>query len=318
MANYLNWFPGHMQKTLKEIEKKIPLVDLVIEVVDARAPYSTQNLLFERILKNKNVLYVLSKTDLADPEITNKWIEYFTKNSSQKFVITLEKQTKNLAPLLIQKINEATKAIQAKQHKKGIVNPQLNVLVLGLPNVGKSTFINKVVKDKSVKTGNKPGLTRGLQRIILTKNITLIDTPGIMPTVIESEVIATNLVCVNAVKEDIFPRERMASRAMAYIFNTYPGIIENAYHVKSGYTPPINIEDSYRIFEKIAKNNKWVILNDLPDVERVMKKFLNDVSSGKLGRISFETPEIAYPDLNSEPEENNNDETDTKDITTEW
>jgi ribosome biogenesis GTPase A len=171
-------------------------------------------------------------------------------------VITLEKKTQNLASILIKKINEATKDLQEKLHKKGIINPQLNVLVLGLPNVGKSTFINKVVKDKSVKTGNKPGLTRGLQRIQLNKNITLIDTPGIMPTVIESEFVATNLVCVNTVKEDIFPRERMASRAMAYIFNTYPGIIEHCYQIKSGYVPPISVEDAYRIFEKIAKFNK--------------------------------------------------------------
>jgi len=314
MGNYLNWFPGHMHKTLKEIEKKIPLVDLVIEVVDARAPYSTQNMLFERILKNKKVLFVLSKTDLADPKVTEKWIDYFTENS-QNLIMTMDKNSQNLEPILVKKINEATKEIQEKQRKKGIVNPQLNVLVLGLPNVGKSTFINKVMKGKTVKTGNKPGLTRGLQRIQLTKNITLIDTPGIMPTVIENELIATNLVSVNSVKEDVFPRERMASRAMTYIFNAYPGVIENAYHIKSGYNPPINIEDSYRIFEKIAKTNKWIILGDVPDVERVMQKFLRDVANGKLGRLSFETPEMVF-NLNDENSEN--DESKTEDVTLEW
>ncbi|MCL8211103.1 Ribosome biogenesis GTPase A [Mesoplasma sp. JKS002658] len=316
MSGAQNWFPGHMNKTLKEIEQLITAVDVVVEVIDARAPYSSQNPLFRNLLKNKVVVYVISKIDLANPLATKEWMEHFQEQGDSFLLV--EKTSQNLTDQLVGIINQVTAKTRKKQHQKGIVNPQLNALIIGLPNVGKSTFINKIVKDKRVKAGNKPGLTRGLQRIVLTKNITLIDTPGIMPSKIPNESIATNLVLINAVKEDVFPRERMAARAMRYVFNNYPDKVKEVYQTRLNFLPPIEIKDTYRIFEKIAKKNKWVLLEDVYDVERVMKTFLRDVQNGKLGRISYETPElIAQLEVNPNKEEP--DQVENKsDVSSEW
>lgn len=316
MSGAQNWFPGHMNKTLKEIEQLIDVVDVVVEVIDARAPYSSQNPLFRNLLKNKVVVYVISKVDLANPLTTQEWITHFQKQGD--YFLLVEKTSQNLTNEIVEIINKATTKARKKQTQKGIINPQLNALIIGLPNVGKSTFINKIVKDKRVKAGNKPGLTRGLQRIVLTKNITLIDTPGVMPSKIPNESIATNLVLINAVKEDVFPRERMAARAMRYVFNNYADKVKEVYQTRLNFLPPIEIKDTYRIFEKIAKKNKWVVLDDVYDVERVMKTFLRDVQSGKLGRISYETPEL-IAQLEISPNKEEPDQSENKDdVSSEW
>ncbi|ATG97317.1 ribosome biogenesis GTPase YlqF [Mesoplasma lactucae] len=318
MASANNWFPGHMNKALKEIENLIEAVDVVVEVVDARAPYSSQNPIFRRVLKNKAVIYVMNKVDVADPEITKQWDEYFKTQSDHKYVLEVEKNSQNITNKLVNLINEATKERQEKMKRKGLVNPQINALVIGLPNVGKSTFINKIVKGKKVKAGNKPGLTRGLQRITLTKNITLIDTPGIMPSKIPNESTACNLTMINSVKEGVFSLERMAARAMRYVYNNYPGRVEERYDARIGLIPPIEISDTYRVFEKIAKKNNWVLLNDMYDVERVMLTFVRDLQNGKLGRMSFETPEM-IEDLSIEKSEKDEEiEDKTVDVTQEW
>ncbi|AVN60535.1 ribosome biogenesis GTPase YlqF [Mesoplasma entomophilum] len=286
MSAEFNWFPGHMNKTLKNIEEKIPVVDLVIEILDARAPYSSRNLTFSKILKNKPVLYVLSKADIADPKITQEWVEYYEKKNNT--VMVLDDKQKNIVKPLIDLINKATKEKQEKDKAKGMVNSLINVLVIGIPNVGKSTFINRLIKNKSVKAGNKPGLTRGIQLIHLSQFISLLDTPGVLPAKLENETVATNICAINSIKEDVYPKERVAGKLMQYLFNHYEGLIENHYKISPRLQRPIQIADTFIIFEMIAKVRKWYMNDDLLDYDRVIDTFMRDIIGNEFTKVSFE------------------------------
>ncbi|AVN64600.1 MULTISPECIES: ribosome biogenesis GTPase YlqF [Mesoplasma] len=286
MSAEFNWFPGHMNKTLKNIEEKIPVVDLVIEILDARAPYSSRNLTFSKILKNKPILYVLSKADIADPNITKEWVEFYEKKNNT--VMVLDDKQKNIVKPLIDLINKATKEKQEKDKAKGMVNSLINVLVIGIPNVGKSTFINRLIKNKSVKAGNKPGLTRGIQLIHLSQFISLLDTPGVLPAKLENETVATNICAINSIKEDVYPKERVAGKLMQYLFNHYEGLIENHYKISPRLQRPIQITDTFIIFEMIAKVRKWYMNDDLLDYDRVIDAFMRDIIANEFNRVSFE------------------------------
>ncbi|WP_027063156.1 ribosome biogenesis GTPase YlqF [Mesoplasma seiffertii] len=314
MGAEFNWFPGHMNKALKEIEKRIPIVDLVIEIVDARAPYSSQNFTFRKLLKNKPVLYVMSKGDLADPEITKQWIEYFKQKGHE--VLLLNDKNRNIVKELIQAIDRTTKAKQERDRARGLVNPLINALVIGVPNVGKSTFINRVIKDKNVKVGNKPGVTRGIQTINLNQRITLMDTPGVLPAKLESEATATNLCAINSIREDVYPKERVAGRILTYIFNNYENVIEQEYKISPHLQRPIEVLDTYLLFEMIAKSRKWFLAEDMPDVERVMTTLLRKFADGEIARMSFEKPnEIVPEEIEKTVKVKPND---TGDITSQW
>ncbi|WP_339021483.1 ribosome biogenesis GTPase YlqF [Spiroplasma endosymbiont of Atherix ibis] len=311
-----NWFPGHMNKSIKEIEEKISIVDLVIEIVDARAPFSTQNPLLRKILNKRPRLIIMTKFDLSDKEITNQWSDYF-KNAGHKAYIVKDKQA-NIYNDVLKLINEMTRENQLKQKSRGIENPQLNVLVVGIPNVGKSTVISKLSKGKSLKIANKPGVTRGMQRIIMNNSITLIDTPGILPAKFENETVACNCAATNSIILDVIPKERMATKLMRYIYNSYPLLIENIYKINKNVLRPINYDDTFTIFEEIAKRNKFIILDEIPDVERVIELFIHDIINNNLGKISFEKP-IEIKEISKQAiKENDLDSTVVSDLTVEW
>ncbi|AGR41971.1 ribosome biogenesis GTPase YlqF [Spiroplasma diminutum] len=311
-----NWFPGHMNKSIKEIEEKVSIVDLVIEIVDARAPFSTQNPLLRKILNKRPRLIVMTKFDLSDREITNQWTEYF-ENTGHRTYIVKNKQTEIYNDIL-KLINEMTRESQLKQKSRGIEKPQLNVLVVGIPNVGKSTVISRLSKGKSLKIANKPGVTRGMQRIVMNPSITLIDTPGILPARFENETVACNCAATNSIRLDVVPKERMATKLMRYIYNSYPSLIENTYKINKNVLRPINYDDTFTIFEEIAKRNKFTILDEIADVERAIELFVHDIINNNLGRISFEKPieikEIAKQAI----EKNDLDSTIVSDLTVEW
>ncbi|QGS51748.1 ribosome biogenesis GTPase YlqF [Spiroplasma tabanidicola] len=311
-----NWFPGHMNKSIKEIEEKIQIVDLVMEIVDARAPFSTQNPLLRKVLSKRPRLIVLSKSDLADEEVTKNWINYFEQKGDQTYLV--KNKTQNIYDDLLKLINLMTKEKQQKDIARGIEKPKLNVLVVGIPNVGKSTTILRLSKGKQIKTGNKPGVTRGMQRIVMSENITLIDTPGILPAKFENETIACNCAATNSIKIEVVPKERFATKLMRYIYNSYPLLIEDKYKISKNVLRPINYDDTFKLFEEIAKRNKFVILDDIADVEKAITLFINDLISNNLGRISFEKPiEIDKTSLISIDKEDIEDSVES-DLTVEW
>lgn len=265
-----NWFPGHMNKTLKNIEAKRPVIDLVIELVDARAPIATQNLTFQKILMNKPRLLLMTKTDLADPKVTESWLNYF-KNQSQ-VVMILNYEQPNFVKKLINAIQATMAEKQARQKKRGLVNPQINALVVGIPNVGKSTFINHLSKDKKVKVGNQPGVTRGLQVLQLTPQINLIDSPGVLPAKLGSSMQADILAGLNAIRQDIFPLEEVSEALFPIIVENYPEFL-----------PPEIIHQDPE-FAFVAWAN---LKNQTPHT--IMKKFLKNIADG-VWPVSLEFP----------------------------
>ncbi|QBQ07527.1 ribosomal biogenesis GTPase [Spiroplasma gladiatoris] len=313
---HFNWFPGHMNKSIKEIEEKIKIVDLVIEIVDARAPFSTQNPLLRKVLSKRPRLILLSKCDLADDSVTESWINYFKQNGDQTY--TIKNKQQNIYNDVLKLINLMTKEKQLRDISKGIEKPQLNVLVVGIPNVGKSTTIARLSKGKQLKIGNKPGVTRGMQRIIMSENITLIDTPGILPAKFENETIACNCAATNSIKIEVVPKERFATKLMRYIYNSYPSLIENKYKITKNVLRPINYDDTFKIFEEIAKRNKYIILDDVADVERAIALFINDLINNNFGKISFEKPIEIDKTSHSSMDEIDLEETIESDLTVEW
>jgi ribosome biogenesis GTPase A len=310
-----NWFPGHMNKSIKEIEEMIPVVDLVIEIVDSRAPFSTQNPLLRRLLSKRPRLIIMSKGDLADPNVTTKWIDHFEMQGDHTYLIN--DKNANITTDIERLIHKMTKEKQDRDKRRGIEVPQLNVLVVGIPNVGKSTFIQNISKGKMLKKGNKPGVTRGSQRIVMTPQITLIDTPGILPSRFENETIACNCAAANAIRLEVIPRERFAAKIVKYVYNNYPNAIDKLYSINVTAARPIDYDDSFGILELIAKKMKFLILDDTPDIERAVDLFINDLHQNRFGRISFEQPmEVANTiEFNTEDDI---DFTVESDLTIEW
>jgi ribosome biogenesis GTPase A len=284
-----NWFPGHMNKSIKEIEEMIPVVDLVIEIVDSRAPFSTQNPLLRRLLSKRPRLIIMSKGDLADPNITTKWIDHFEMQGDHTYLIN--DKNANITTDIERLIHKMTKEKQDRDKRRGIEVPQLNVLVVGIPNVGKSTFIQNISKGKMLKKGNKPGF--------------------------ENETIACNCAAANAIRLEVIPRERFAAKIVKYVYNNYPNAIDKLYSINVTAARPIDYDDSFGILELIAKKMKFLILDDTPDIERAVDLFINDLHQNRFGRISFEQPmEVANTiEFNTEDDI---DFTVESDLTIEW
>ncbi|WP_434329318.1 ribosome biogenesis GTPase YlqF [Mycoplasma capricolum subsp. capricolum] len=311
MSAEFNWFPGHMNKTLKDIEARIEIVDVVVEVIDSRAPYSSKNATFKKLLKDKPIVYIFSKADIADSKVTQQWVDYYIKNENSKVIVLYNRHT-DIVNELINVINELTIKKREKDKAKGIKNTLINALVIGIPNVGKSTFINRVIKGKNVKVGNKPGVTRGIQLIHLNPFINLLDTPGVLPSKLESETVAVNICAINSIKDNVFPKERVAAKLMSYVYNNYDDIIEKYYKINLRLQKPISVIDSYKIFETIGIEKKWYITEDILDMERILSSFLKDLDKGKLGKISFEkvleiVPEEIQKAINPEDNKQDND-----------
>ncbi|QIN43176.1 ribosome biogenesis GTPase YlqF [Mycoplasma capricolum subsp. capripneumoniae] len=311
MSAEFNWFPGHMNKTLKDIEARIEIVDVVVEVIDSRAPYSSKNATFKKLLKDKPIVYIFSKADIADSKVTQQWVDYYIKNENSKVIVLYNRHT-DVVNELINIINELTIKKREKDKAKGIKNTLINALVIGIPNVGKSTFINRVIKGKNVKVGNKPGVTRGIQLIHLNPFINLLDTPGVLPSKLESETVAVNICAINSIKDNVFPKERVAAKLMSYVYNNYDDIIEKYYKINLRLQKPISVIDSYKIFETIGIEKKWYITEDILDMERILSSFLKDLDKGKLGKISFEkvleiVPEEIQKAINPEDNKQDND-----------
>ncbi|WBX36185.1 ribosome biogenesis GTPase YlqF [Mycoplasma capricolum subsp. capricolum] len=300
-----------MNKTLKDIEARIEIVDVVVEVIDSRAPYSSKNATFKKLLKDKPIVYIFSKADIADSKVTQQWVDYYIKNENSKVIVLYNRHT-DVVNELINVINELTIKKREKDKAKGIKNTLINALVIGIPNVGKSTFINRVIKGKNVKVGNKPGVTRWIQLIHLNPFINLLDTPGVLPSKLESETVAVNICAINSIKDNVFPKERVAAKLMSYVYNNYDDIIEKYYKINLRLQKPISVIDSYKIFETIGIEKKWYITEDILDMERILSSFLKDLDKGKLGKISFEkvleiVPEEIQKAINPEDNKQDND-----------
>ncbi|GGC90528.1 ribosome biogenesis GTPase A [Thalassobacillus devorans] len=277
----IQWFPGHMAKAKREVAEKLKLVDFVIELVDARAPESSQNPMLQQLLQTKPKMIVMMKKDLADPKLSEQWMETF-KNDNVSAVAVNAQEKKDIQAL----INLAKQMAQEKMNKmkaKGINPRPARAMILGIPNVGKSTLINRLANKKIAKTGDRPGVTTSQQWIKVKKDFELLDTPGILWPKFEDEEVGYRLAAIGTIKDQILPIEDVAAYILDYLKNFYPDLLKERF----GFS---NFEDMIEAFETIGKRRGCLEAGARVNYEKTAEVIIQDLRSGKLGRITFDVP----------------------------
>ena len=277
----IQWFPGHMAKARREITEKLKLVDMVLEVLDARVPLSSRNPMMEEILKDKPTLVLLNKCNLADKRETTKWIEYFKSLGIKALDIDL------IDGYNVNKIIPSCNEVLAKEIEaakaKGYANFKIRALVVGIPNVGKSTFINTLAKRKAAVTGDKPGVTKSQTWIKINNTLELLDTPGILWPKFENEVVAHNLALCGAIKDDILPLDDVISYGLKFMQEYYPENLNNRYGVN--ITPEM---DLLEVYDTIGRKRNCLLKGNQIDYDRVVNLVLYDLRHNKLGAMSYD------------------------------
>ena len=277
----IQWFPGHMAKARREITEKLKLVDIVLEILDARVPISSRNPMMGEILKDKPTLVLLNKANLADKKVTLEWIEYFKDKGIKALDIDL------IDNYNVNKIIPACNEVLAKEIEaakaKGYSNFKIRALVVGIPNVGKSTFINTLAKRKAAVTGDKPGVTKSQTWIKINNSLELLDTPGILWPKFENEVVAHNLALCGAIKDDILPLDDVISYGLQFMQKYYPDNLNNRYQVN--VTEDMELLD---IYEVIGRRRNCLLKGNQIDYERVVNLVLFDLRHNKLGAMSYD------------------------------
>ena len=275
----LNWFPGHMAKAKRIIVENLKLVDVVIELRDARIPNSSANPILKDLIGKKPHLIALNKIDLADNNINNKWEEYFT--SMGKSVVKINSLDGKGIRQLVTVADELAKVKTAKFANKGVKPRNARVMIVGIPNVGKSTFINSYAGKACAKTGNKPGVTKGKQWIRLNKGVELLDTPGILWPKFEDQQVGIRLACVGSIKDDILNMEELALWLIDYLRENYKGILAERYQITEEGT-------SVEVLEAIARARGCLKKQEELDYAKASLILFDDFRSGKMGRITLE------------------------------
>lgn len=279
--NY-QWYPGHMTKAVRAMQEDIRLIDLVIELLDARVPYSSRNPDIDGLGKNKARLIVLNKADLADERRGNAWVQYFRDKGY--FVAEMDSRNragmKEIQELILRSCQEKIE----RDRQRGIVNRPVRAMVAGIPNVGKSTFINSLAGKACAKTGNRPGVTKGRQWIRLNKNVELLDTPGILWPKFEDQAVGQKLAVIGSIRDELLQPEELAIWILAFMRDTYPSRLRERYGVREQDT-------ENGLLEQIALARGCLQKGGLPDCRKAAGLLVEDLRSGRLGRITLELPE---------------------------
>ncbi|MCR4616861.1 MAG: ribosome biogenesis GTPase YlqF [Lachnospiraceae bacterium] len=278
--NY-EWYPGHMTKAIRMMKEEISLVDLIIELLDARAPLSSRNPDIDDLGKNKFRLVILNKSDLADKNVTDKWKDYFKEKGIA--VITMDARNRGSVRVVDSTVKEVCKEKIERDRKRGIKNRPVRAMVCGIPNVGKSTFINSFVGKSMAKTGNKPGVTKGKQWIRLSDSIELLDTPGILWPKIGDEQVGMRLATLGTINDNILDTQELAVKLIDYLKESYPGVLAERFSLSES-------DGSIKILENIALNRKALKKGEEPDYEKGASYLIDDFRCGRLGHISLEGP----------------------------
>ena len=280
----IQWFPGHMTKAQRMIEENVRLVDAVCEILDARIPRSSRNPDIDRLAAGKPRLVILNRCDLADPAVTKKWAAYFREQGLA--VLETDARSGRGVNAFPAAVRELLRDKLAEYERKGQSGRGLKVMVLGIPNVGKSTFINKVAGRKAAAAGDKPGVTRGRQWISIDRSLDLLDTPGILWPKFDSQEVGEMLAVTNAIKSDVLDRETLAANFMLRLCELYPDAVRERYGVvRTGE------ENGFELLEQAAKRRGFLVSKGEYDIERMANTLLDEYHGGKLGRLSLERPE---------------------------
>lgn len=275
------WYPGHMTKAKRQMQEDIKLVDVVIELVDARIPVSSHNPDIDEMGKNKSRLVLLNKADLADEAANRAWCEYYKKQGM--YAVRLDSRSRTGMKEVQAVIQEACREKIERNRRRGILNRPVRAMVAGIPNVGKSTFINSFAGKACAKTGNKPGVTKGKQWIRLNKNVELLDTPGILWPKFEDELTGLHLAFIGSMKDENLNMDEMALALIGELVNRYPGLLAERYQLdESG--------EGAAVLGQIAQNRNCLKKGGGLDDTKAAVLLIDDFRSGKLGRITIETP----------------------------
>ncbi len=277
----IQWYPGHMTKAVRMMQEDIKLIDIVIELVDARVPYSSKNPDIDELAKNKFRLIVLNKVDLADETVTSLWEQYYREKGYS--VVKINARSGAGMKSITGVIQETCKEKLERDRKRGIINRPIRAMIVGIPNVGKSTFINSFAGKACTKTGNKPGVTKGKQWIRINKNVELLDTPGILWPKFEDQQVGIRLAEIGSIKDDILNVRELALALILYLTETYPGILSERYSVDEA-------QEAFQILEQIAVNRQCKVKGDQLDYDKAAAILLENYRNGKLGRITLERP----------------------------
>ena len=286
----INWYPGHMLKTKKQIIEDLKLIDVVIEILDARIPISSQNPDIQNITRNKKKIVLLNKSDLADEKQTQKWIGYFKKNNVLAIPAdsNLGKGTKEVLKL-VQKLMEEE---MEKAATKGRTKRNIRIMIIGIPNVGKSSLINRLVNKKTAEVGNRPGVTKQKQWVRIGQNIELLDTPGVLWPKFEDEKVALNLAYVGSIKDEVMPKTDVAYQLLKFLYEEYKDKIILKYKLTEEEQNSIITQDGkndiINLMDIIAKKRGAIVSGGEVDYEKVANLILNDFRTGKIGNITLE------------------------------
>ncbi len=278
---HFQWYPGHMTKAKRMMQENIKLIDIVIELVDARVPLSSRNPDIDELGAHKSRLIVLNKADLAEAQRNQEWAKYFTDKGF--FVIECNSKRGTGIKAVQNVVREACQEKIERDRKRGILNRPVRAMVVGIPNVGKSTFINSLAGKAVTKTGNKPGVTKGKQWIRLNKQVELLDTPGILWPKFEDQEVGRRLAFIGSIKDEILNTEELACDLLHFIRKNYPGVLTEKYGI-------VEAGEDFQCLSEIAKARHCLVRGNELDLLKAANLVLDDYRSGRLGRITLEYP----------------------------
>lgn len=282
----IQWFPGHMTKTKRQIQASLKLVDAVAEILDARIPLSSKNPDLQKLIQNKPKVVLLNKCDMANQTATSRWIDYYASKGITAIAVDCKsgKGLNKFAPAVNNVLSERRERLKAK----GMVNPMLRIMIVGIPNVGKSSFINRVAKQNRAKVEDRPGVTRGNQWYSIAKNIEMLDTPGVLWPKFDDKIVGERLAFTGAVKDQILDTELLAVRLLDFLRSLKPADFIARFKLED---IDLDAIDSYELLNVIGKKRGMLISGGEINTERAAIMLLDEFRSGKLGRITLEMPE---------------------------
>lgn len=282
----IQWFPGHMTKTKRQIQASLKLVDAVAEILDARIPLSSKNPDLQKLIQNKPKVVLLNKCDMANQTATSRWIDYYASQGITAIAVDCKsgKGLNKFAPAVNNVLSERRERLKAK----GMINPMLRIMIVGIPNVGKSSFINRVAKQNRAKVEDRPGVTRGNQWYSIAKNIEMLDTPGVLWPKFDDKIVGERLAFTGAVKDQILDTELLAVRLLDFLRSLKPADFIARFKLEN---IDLDASDSYELLNVIGKKRGMLISGGEIDTERAAIMLLDEFRSGKLGRITLEMPE---------------------------